>query len=65
MDSSLFDSNRYSFLFLPLLIFFVRIYDVTIGTIRIVFVSKGHKRVAPILGFFEVFIWGNVVKNGW
>ena len=57
MDSSLIDSNLYSYLVLPLLIFFARICDVTIGTIRIVFVSKGHKRVVPILGFFEVFIW--------
>jgi uncharacterized protein YebE (UPF0316 family) len=31
--------------------------DVTIGTIRIVMVSKGQKMWAPFLGFFEVFIW--------
>lgn len=31
--------------------------DVSIGTLRIIFVSKGRKYVAPILGFFEVFIW--------
>jgi uncharacterized protein YebE (UPF0316 family) len=31
--------------------------DVSIGTIRIVMVSKGHKIWAPILGFFEVLIW--------
>ena len=42
---------------LPLLIFFARVSDVTIGTLRIVFVSKGFKFLAPILGFFEVFIW--------
>jgi uncharacterized protein YebE (UPF0316 family) len=57
MDSSFFDSNLYLYLVLPLLIFFARICDVTIGTIRIVYVSKGHKGIAPILGFFEVFIW--------
>ncbi|NOU16923.1 MAG: DUF2179 domain-containing protein [Bacteroidales bacterium] len=57
MGNILLDSNVYAYLILPLLIFFARICDVTIGTIRIVFVSKGHKRVAPILGFFEVFIW--------
>ncbi len=57
MESTLLDSNVYAYFILPLLIFFARICDVTIGTIRIVFVSKGHKRVAPILGFFEVFIW--------
>ena len=57
MENTLLNSNVYAYLILPLLIFFARICDVTIGTIRIVFVSKGHKRVVPILGFFEVFIW--------
>lgn len=42
---------------IPLLIFLARVSDVTIGTLRIVFVSKGFKILAPILGFFEVFIW--------
>ena len=42
---------------IPLLIFLARVADVTLGTIRIVFVSKGMKALAPILGFFEVFIW--------
>lgn len=47
----------YTYLILPLLIFFARICDVTFGTVRIILVSKGVKRIAPILGFFEVFIW--------
>lgn len=55
--ASFLDSNLYAYLVLPLLIFFARICDVTIGTIRIVYVAKGHKRIAPFLGFFEVFIW--------
>jgi len=42
---------------LPFLIFLARIGDVSIGTLRIIFVSKGNKVVAPILGFFEVLIW--------
>ncbi|MCX2740122.1 DUF2179 domain-containing protein [Pontibacter anaerobius] len=42
---------------IPALIFFARICDVTLGTLRIVFVSKGDKIVAPILGFLEVLIW--------
>ena len=41
----------------PLLIFLARIGDVSIGTIRIIFVSKGYRYLAPLLGFFEVFIW--------
>ncbi|MGE0021529.1 MAG: DUF2179 domain-containing protein [Draconibacterium sp.] len=52
-----FNSDLFTFLVLPLLIFLSRIVDVTIGTIRIVMVAKGHKYIAPVLGFFEVFIW--------
>lgn len=39
------------------MIFFARICDVSIGTMRIIFVSKGKINIAPILGFFEVLIW--------
>ena len=42
---------------LPLLIFLARILDVSLGTMRIVFVSRGLKYLAPITGFFEVIIW--------
>ncbi len=52
-----YDSFYFTYLVLPLLIFLARIGDVSIGTIRIVMVSKGEKIWAPILGFFEVFIW--------
>lgn len=57
----------YSFILIPLFIFFARVSDVTIGTMRIVFVSKGFKYLAPVLGFFEVFIWllamGKIMQN--
>ncbi|MFT2011450.1 DUF2179 domain-containing protein [Pontibacter sp. 13R65] len=42
---------------IPLLIFLARICDVTLGTLRIVFISKGDKKIAPLLGFIEVLIW--------
>ena len=50
-------SEIFSYVILPLLIFFARICDVTIGTLRIILVSKGQKFIAPLLGFFEVLIW--------
>ena len=31
--------------------------DVSIGTLRLIFVSRGFRYYAPILGFFEVIIW--------
>jgi uncharacterized protein YebE (UPF0316 family) len=54
---TIYDNTFFAYFILPLLIFMARILDVTIGTIRIVMVSKGQKLWAPILGFFEVFIW--------
>ena len=48
---------------LPIVIFFGRICDVTLGTLRIIFVSKGEKNKAPIVGFFEVFIWVVVISQ--
>lgn len=47
----------FAWVILPILIFLSRIGDVTIGTLRIMFVSKGHRFIAPLLGFFEVMIW--------
>ncbi|MFH1875229.1 MAG: DUF5698 domain-containing protein [Pseudomonadota bacterium] len=38
-------------------IFVARILDVSIGTIRIIYVTKGKRYQATILGFFEVLIW--------
>lgn len=57
MESSFLNSHTFTYVILPLLIFIARICDVSIGTMRIIFVSKGKKYIAPILGFFEVFIW--------
>ncbi len=52
---------------LPGLVFFARVIDVTLGTLRIIFISRGKKYIAPILGFVETFIWimavGQIVRN--
>lgn len=58
---SFIDSDSFTFIVLPLLIFLARIADVSIGTIRIVFLSKGKKSIPAILGFFEVLIWVTVI----
>ena len=57
MDTAFYESSFFTYILLPALIFLARVMDVSIGTIRIVMVSKGHKIWAPILGFFEVLIW--------
>ena len=48
---------------LPVIIFFGRIVDVTLGTLRIIFVSKGEKLKAPVIGFFEILIWVVVISQ--
>ena len=51
------DPWLFTWVILPILIFFARILDQTIGTMRLIFLSKGMKYIAPFLGFFEVIIW--------
>jgi uncharacterized protein YebE (UPF0316 family) len=51
------NSDLFRYMLLPLFIFVARIMDVTLGTIRIIFVTKGIRKIAPIFGFFEVLIW--------
>ncbi|MCW4032888.1 MAG: DUF2179 domain-containing protein [Candidatus Bathyarchaeota archaeon] len=61
------NSEIFSYVILPLLIFFARILDVSLGTIRIVLISKGLKYFAPIFGFFEVLVWilaiGQIIQH--
>ncbi len=53
----------FSWIVLPLLIFISRIADVTIGTVRHIFVSRGMTKLAPVVGFFEVLIWLVVISQ--
>jgi uncharacterized protein YebE (UPF0316 family) len=57
------NSQWYTYLILPLLIFFGRIIDVSIGTIRTIFVTKGFRKIAPFLSFFEIMIWLLVARQ--
>jgi uncharacterized protein YebE (UPF0316 family) len=54
---SFLDSALFTWIVLPLLIFIARICDVSLGTIRVIFVSRGYRNLAPVLGFFEISIW--------
>jgi uncharacterized protein YebE (UPF0316 family) len=61
MDTSLIellsDFDWYIWVGLPLLIFLARVFDVTLGTLRIIFTSRGFRNLAPVLGFVETFVW--------
>jgi uncharacterized protein YebE (UPF0316 family) len=58
MDSPVFD-----LLILPLFIFLARICDVSLDTLRIIFIAKGYKFIAPFIGFFEILIWIVVITR--
>jgi uncharacterized protein YebE (UPF0316 family) len=67
MPDPFVSSGLFEWVILPLLIFCARICDVSLGTIRVIFISKGIKYLAPAIGFFEVIIWllaiGQVMNN--
>jgi uncharacterized protein YebE (UPF0316 family) len=50
-------SNGFTYLILPIIIVVARIIDVSIGTIKIILIARGNKTLAPVLAFFEVFVW--------
>lgn len=56
-----------NYVLMPLLIFVARIGDVSINTLRIMFMMNGKKNIVPILGFFESMIWllaiGQIFQN--
>ncbi len=60
-------SHLFAWVILPVLIFLSRIADVSIGTVRVILVSRRLKYLAPFAGFFEVLIWiiviGQIMQN--
>ncbi len=55
--SEVFSPFWINWVIIPILIFLSRVLDVSLNTLRIIFTSKGKRKIAPILGFFEVLIW--------
>jgi len=51
------DSEVFRWVILPLLIFLARICDQTFATLRLIFLTKGLKRIVPFFAFFEAMIW--------
>jgi uncharacterized protein YebE (UPF0316 family) len=62
-STDFFESELFRWVILPLLIFIARMCDVTLGTLRNVFISKGMRNIVPFLGFFEVTIWLISIKQ--
>jgi uncharacterized protein YebE (UPF0316 family) len=61
------DTTLFNWVVLPLFIYVSRASDVTLATLRNLFISKGIRNIVPVLGFFEVLIWliavTSIVKN--
>ncbi len=51
------DPFYFDYFILPALIFTARIFDVSLDTIRVIMISKGYRKFAPFIGFFQVLIW--------
>ena len=66
-DLLLLNSAFIAWILLPLLIFIARVADVSLGTVRVIFITRGLKYLAPIVGFFEILIWlmaiGQIMRN--
>jgi uncharacterized protein YebE (UPF0316 family) len=64
---SFYNSDAFKWVILPILIFLARMTDVSLGTLRIIFVSHGLKYIAPLVGFVEINIWllaiGQIMQN--
>ena len=51
------ESHFFNWVLLPMLIFCARIIDVSLGTLRILYISRGKRAIAAALGFVEITIW--------
>lgn len=58
-----YNTPVFVYIIVPLLIMIARITDVSIGTMRVIFVSRGYKFFAAAAGFFEVLIWIVAITN--
>ncbi|MFH1093022.1 MAG: DUF2179 domain-containing protein [Candidatus Omnitrophota bacterium] len=47
----------FQYVVLPLLIFLARVCDVSMDTMRILFIGRGKRLIAAMLGFVQVLIW--------
>jgi len=57
MEFFIISPGIFNWIILPALIFVAQIANVCMETLRIVFLSKGMKYLAPVIAFFEIIIW--------
>ncbi len=61
------DFDYYNYVGIPLLIFLARAIDTSLGTLRIVMISRGNRKAVRLVGFIEVLLWiiaiGQIIQN--
>ncbi|MCA9732222.1 MAG: DUF2179 domain-containing protein [Deferribacteres bacterium] len=57
------NSDLFNWVLLPVGIYLARVTDVSLGTMRIITLSRGLKKIAPILGFIEILIWLMAIRQ--
>jgi uncharacterized protein YebE (UPF0316 family) len=58
-----FDSQTYTWIVLPIIIFCARIMDVSLDTVRIIFINKNLRYYSACTAFFAVLIWLMVIRQ--
>lgn len=62
-DEAFLNSPVFNLVILPFLIFIARVCDVTIGTVRLMLMSRGGRWLVPLLGFIEMLVWLLAVRQ--
>ncbi|UCF30480.1 MAG: hypothetical protein JSV26_10575 [bacterium] len=57
VDTSFLHSSTFTLIVIPFLIFLSRVADVTMETLRIIFVSRGMRALSALAAFFEIIVW--------
>lgn len=55
-------TNNMNIYLLCLIVFFVRIIDTSLGTVRMILTVRNMKKFAVLISFFEVLVWFIVVR---
>lgn len=56
-------THGYAWVILPFIIFCARIVDVSIATMRLMFLARGARLPTVVIGFFEALIWIIIVSQ--
>jgi len=61
------DVQLLNYIAIPVGIFLARVVDVSLGTMKVIYVTQGNRWIAAGLGFFETLVWlvaiSQVMKN--